>query len=401
MKSFFSTFIFVVILCALAFFLTLVISDVVWAKEQTTPNGIQRIGAANTSDTPLDLSDIGVAVVDTGVDIDNPDLNVKGGVDCTEPEENPFGAGGDLTFRVQAFAEPSWLEMRNPYATGYDDGHGHGTHVSGIIGAKDDGKGVVGVAPGVSLWSVRVLSPNGSGSIANIVCGLEWVHENRDLIDVVNMSLGADVGEPVVDIFKSCDQVYDLPDPTYLPQPQKKLNDPLHQAVCQLYDDGIPVVVAAGNGDGDSRRAVPAAYEEVIAVSSLVDTDGVSGGLAGIQSTDDCPFGGMDDTFFAHHNHTPDRGMQSYSGPAVDIMAPGVCVFSTVPGGYMSLTGTSMASPHVAGVIARLLYDDPTLRTRGVDAIKAELFAIAERQDGSFRDVDESWEPIVHYREAS
>jgi subtilisin len=362
------------------------------ANEQTIPNGVQRIGAA--SGTYLDFSSVGVAVVDTGVDLANPDLNVVGGVDCTTPTADPFSGGhsDDLTFNVEAFETEEWDELRNPNATGYDDGHGHGTHVSGIIGAKDNGRGVVGVAPNASIWSVRVLDSGGSGSIDNIVCGLDWIHENRDLIDVVNMSLGVDVGEPVLDMIEACDPEYAAPAPVYLPQPEPKLIDPVHDAICQLHDDGIVVVVAAGNGPGDSRNVLPAAYEEVITVSNFVDTDGLPGGLGGLQDTDACPFGGMDDTFFAHRNHTPDQRLESYSGRAVDIMAPGVCVLSTVPGGYMAMTGTSMASPHVAGVVARLIADGAP---PDVEAIRAILLENAEDNIGQFRDIDDSWEPLV------
>jgi subtilisin len=372
------------------------------ASEQTIPNGVQRIGAANPTDTPLDYAHVNVAVVDTGIDLHNPDLNVVGGVDCTEPSASPFsmGAWADLTFSVEAYRDQSWAEFSRPNVSGYDDGLGHGTHVAGIIAARDDGRGVVGVAPGASLWSVRVLGAGGSGSISNIVCGLDWIHQNRDLIDVVNMSLGADIGEPVAKVAESCGQTYEYA-PVYLPQPDRLLADPLHEAICRLVDDGIPVVVAAGNGEGLAEHVIPAAYEEVIAVSSFVDNDGLPGGLGGRNDEEVCGFGGRDDLLFMHANFTPERDYASYNGQAVDIAAPGVCVLSTVPGGYASLTGTSMASPHVAGVVARMLGDAGyperlALDVVGVESIRRVLMENAEPNHANiFRDPDGWWESLV------
>lgn len=371
--------------------------------QQTVPNGIARIGAAPT-DTPADYSDVGVAIVDTGIDLANPDLNVVGGVDCTNAPLSPFSNTlTEASFRVDAFEDAQMRELARPEVTGYDDGHGHGTHVAGIVAAKDNGIGVVGVAPNASLYAVRVLDAGGGGTLDSIACGLEWVHENRDLIDVVNMSLGADLGENVANLVRPCNTepkaifyepghgvVYVWPEGL-----EDKLEDPMREAICDLRADGIPVVVAAGNGDGDVATIAPAAYPEVITVSSFVDMDGAPGGLAGRVDEDACPYGGWDDRFYTHHNFTPDQRLSSYHGAGVDFAAPGVCVLSTVPGGYMELTGTSMASPHVAGIVARLVGDHPEIAADGVDAIIEALTLAAETPTEDFRDIDDWAEPIA------
>ncbi len=134
----------------------------VQAYAQTVPNGIMRINATQNATADIDgvdeRVDVDVAVLDTGVSA-HSDLNVVGGTDCT-------GAGS------------------------YADGNGHGTHVAGTIGALDNGDGVVGVAPGARIWSVRVLNAQGSGYGSWIMCGIDWVTANAGTIEVANMSLG-------------------------------------------------------------------------------------------------------------------------------------------------------------------------------------------------------------------
>lgn len=354
------------------------------ASEQTVPNGIARIGGNSTG--ALDYSSVNVAVVDTGIALNHPDLNVVGGVDCTEPASLTISRD----FQVEAYDSEDLAPFINPDAAGYEDGYGHGTHVAGIIGAKDNGIGVVGVAPGASLWSVRVLDSSGGGTMDSIACGLDWIHENRDIIDVVNMSLGGDVGQDVMSLIRACDA-------PYLPQPESRIVDPMHEAICRLHDDGIPVVVAAGNGDNLAEQTVPAAYDEVITVSSFVDTDGLPGGLGGRVDTKQCPFGGWDDRFFTHHNFTPEQRYGSYSGKAVDISAPGVCVLSTLPDGTLArLTGTSMATPHVTGIIAKWFGDNPAAKDLDVETVRKVLLINAE-QTGmeDFRDKDAWSDPIA------
>jgi subtilisin family serine protease len=134
------------------------------AVAQTLPTGIDRIQADASSTVSGNGSgavSTGVAIIDTGIDPTHPDLNVVGGFNCST-------------------------------GCSYADGNGHGTHVSGTVAAKDDGNGVVGVAPGAPLWAVRVLNNAGSGSWSSVACGIDWVTANAASrgIKVANMSLG-------------------------------------------------------------------------------------------------------------------------------------------------------------------------------------------------------------------
>jgi subtilisin len=199
---------------------------------------------------------------------------------------------------------------------GTGDGNGHGTHVAGTIGALDNGFGVVGVAPGARLHPVRVLNDQGAGSSITVICGLEWVLANAGSIDVVNMSLGGDAG---------------------FPQQTTCLNDAEHMAVCNVVNAGIPVIVAAGNDTMDAATQTPANFDEVITVSALSDFNGQPGGGAAATGRSD-----IDDSFANYSNF----------GSEVDITAPGTCILSTVPGGYDTFSGTSMATPHVSGAAA-------------------------------------------------
>ena len=119
------------------------------------PAGVRRVGAAQSNVSRLDghdtRVDADVAIIDTGVDRNHPDLNVVGGYNCTGPNRDRW-----------------------------DDVDGHGTHVAGIVGALDNQFGVVGVAPGVRLWSVKVLGPHGSGRMSWLLCGIDWVTAQRE-----------------------------------------------------------------------------------------------------------------------------------------------------------------------------------------------------------------------------
>src|SRR5215218_2164605 len=130
---------------------------------QSLPTGIDRIDgelSSTVSGNGSGAVSVDVAVIDTGVDLDHPDLNVVGGTNCSNGRS-------------------------------YDDGNGHGTHVAGTIGARDNGAGVVGVAPGAPLYSVRVLDNSGSGSWSSVICGIDWVTANASRlgIRVASMSL--------------------------------------------------------------------------------------------------------------------------------------------------------------------------------------------------------------------
>jgi subtilisin family serine protease len=261
---------------------------------QDIPTGIDRIFATGNTSLDIDSSDdwrvdVDVAVVDTGIDFQHPDLNVMGGVNCAKggPFNKSCGSGGD-------------------------DDHYHGTHVAGTIGALDNGIGVVGVAPGARLWAVKVLNSQGSGYTNWIVAGIDWVVAQGN-IEVINMSLGG----------SGTSQAY---------------LDAINNAVA----NGVVVVVAAGNSSADAGGYSPAFVPDAITVSALADFDGVVGGLGSPTCRAD-----EDDTFANFSNY----------GSVVDIIAPGVCILSTYPieqGEYGTISGTSMASPHVAGAAALL-----------------------------------------------
>ena len=252
---------------------------------QSVPTGIARIdgdvSSAAAGDGRASVS-VDVAVIDTGIDPKHRDLVVAGGKNCSSGKS-------------------------------YGDGNGHGTHVAGTIGAKDDSNGVVGVAPGARLWAVRVLNNAGSGSWSSIICGIEYVTARGD-IEVANMSLGGAGSDT------TCS------------------DGGLHQAICKSVNAGVTYAVAAGNDSDDAKNHVPAAYDEVMTVSALADFNGEAGGGAAATCRAD-----VDDTFADFSNF----------GADVDLIAPGVCIHSTWKGGgYNTISGTSMASPHVAGAAA-------------------------------------------------
>lgn len=285
---------------------------VVAASEQVLPTGVDRIDGDLSSTASGDGAgsvDVDVAVLDTGIDLDHPDLNVVGGVNCQDGED-------------------------------FEDRNGHGTHVAGIVGAKDDGSGVVGVAPRARLWSVRVLDDKANAATwAEVICGVDWVTSTRtDLdptndIEVANMSLGGE-GADDGDCGRSD-------------------GDALHLAICNSTAAGVLYVVAAMNEGADLRDWIPAAYDEVLTATAMWDTDGKPGGL------NEHSFSGQ---LFHRNNCGATRDdtyvlFSNFAGLASDrahtIAAPGTCILSTAPkGGYATLSGTSMAAPHVAGTAA-------------------------------------------------
>jgi minor extracellular protease Epr len=206
---------------------------------------------------------IRVAVLDTGIS-EHPDLNWS----------------SDLTFNCS---------MDSTYI---DEKSGHGTHVAGIIGAKNNAFGVVGVAPDCILIPIKVLNNNGGGSYESIVSGIEKAIESK--ADIISMSLGSNSAPP----------------------------DKVHQVIKKAADAGIIILAAAGNDGGVTNY--PARYEEVIAVAAI-DENG-----------DYATFTSGDDT--------------------VDSVAPGVGIYSTfLNQGYAKMSGTSQACPFVAGLCALAL----------------------------------------------
>jgi subtilisin len=259
------------------------------------PPGVRRIGAATTT-TASGASDVGVAVIDTGVDLSHPDLNAVSGVNCIR--------GGPA-----------------------NDDNGHGTHVAGSIGAKNNGTGVVGVAPGTRIYAVKVLDAQGSGDYAEVICGIDWITANAAALNikVANMSLGGPGPDD-----GSCGAIS---------------HDALHAAICRSVAAGVVYVAAAGNSAEDFAGSVPATFGEVLTVTAIADYDGRGGGLGspfcldGFFTADDSPAWFSNFTDGSEASHT--------------IAAPGTCIESTWPGGgYETISGTSMAAPHVAGAVA-------------------------------------------------
>lgn len=266
---------------------------------QTVPTGVNRIegdlsGALSGNGTGA-VTAPAVAVLDSGSG-PHPDLNVAGGKTCI---------GKD-----------------------YKDGNGHGTHVAGSIAAKDDGAGVVGVAPGAPIYSVRVLDASVSGTTASLLCGIDWVTANAQAlgIKVANLSLemaGSDDG--------NCGNTN---------------ADPVHQAICASVATGVSYVVAAGNSAVDFAQTAPAAYDEVLTVTAVSDTNGRPGG--GGAMPNECS-ADPDDSSADFSNFAP------IGSPDVahTIAAPGKCLNSTWKGGgYRLSSGTSMAAPHASGAVA-------------------------------------------------
>lgn len=226
---------------------------------QETPWGIARVKAPAAWATSRGKG-VKVVVIDTGIDMTHPELVgiLKGG----------------------------WNAIST--AATFNDDNGHGSHVSGTIAAKDDDQGVVGVAPQIDLYGVKVLDANGSGTFDDVIAGMLWAVENK--MEVANMSLGASQG-----------------------------NQALEDAVEAMRKGGVILIAAAGNSG--SSVGYPAAYPGAIAIAASDSRDK----LASFSSR----------------------------GPQVAVIAPGVGVKSTyMGGGYNTLSGTSMATPHVAGLTA-------------------------------------------------
>ncbi|HMI41155.1 MAG TPA: S8 family serine peptidase [Sphingomicrobium sp.] len=225
---------------------------------QTKPWGITRVngGSGSSSGTAW--------VIDTGIDLDHPDLNVDVG-------------------RSRSFVRDS-----SP-----DDFNGHGSHVSGIIAAKDNSIGVIGVTPGATLVSVRVLDRSGSGSNSGVIAGVDYVAGAGHAGDVANMSLGGGVSQALDD------------------------------AVVAAAATGVKFTLAAGNESQSATLHSPARANgpNVYTVSSFAQGDNWS-------------------------------SFSNFGNPPIDYAEPGSSIFSSYKnGGYATLSGTSMAAPHLAGIL--------------------------------------------------
>lgn len=241
-------------------------------QTQTQDWGIARTKAQEAWDLNYTGKGIKVSVIDTGI-ANHEDIIIAGGTAFTS------------------------------YTTSYLDDNGHGTHVAGIIGARNNGYGTVGIAPESSLYAVKVLDKNGSGYLSDVIAGIDWSITNK--MDIINMSLGSTTDSST-----------------------------LKNIVDKAYSQGIIVVAAAGNtgnvdGTGDNVN-YPARYETVIAVAAT--------------------------------NAKDQRAAFSSTGNTVEVSAPGVKIISTyLNNQYAYMDGTSMASPYAAGNLALLKQAHPTL----------------------------------------
>lgn len=235
---------------------------------QTVPWGVTRVGGGAGTGTANGKA----WVIDSGIDLDHPDLNVDVG------SSRNFSSG------------PS-----------PDDGNGHGTHVAGTIAARSDNNvGVVGVTPGATVVAVRVLNNAGSGSNSGVIAGVDYVAGAAGGQGVANMSLGGG--------------------------PSKALDD----AVIAAAATGVKFTLAAGNESENANNHSPARANgpNVYTVSSFAK---------GTSATDTVD---------------PWSSFSNFGNPPVDYAEPGSSIPSTYKGGgYATMSGTSMAAPHLAGIL--------------------------------------------------
>lgn len=181
-----------------------------WGKDQQIiPMGVERIRAHQIWNRSTGNS-VKVAVLDTGFDLDHPDLqpNIAEGINLVDPDAPPR------------------------------DDHGHGTHIAGIIAAADNNSGVIGVAPAARLYPVKALNSRGEGTLADVLEGLQWCIDND--MQVINLSIGTDSPSTA-----------------------------LEQAITAVYQAGIVMVAAAGNDGTSDSVDFPAAYSQTISVGAL------------------------------------------------------------------------------------------------------------------------------------
>lgn len=289
---------------------------------QTVPWGIERVGSQSNANTGAGVS---VYVIDTGIDPNHQDLNVVGG----HAIESCKGGG---------------------CAADWDDDQGHGTHVAGSVAALDNDVDVVGVAPGADLYAVKVLDKRGSGSRSGVIAGIDWVTQQaieKGEAVVANMSLGGSGSKT-----GSCTSSGFTGDDTY------------HEAICNSRNAGVVYAVAAGNDGADAEGSAPAAYDDAVITVSATD------------SSDDW-------TSWSNWGDGSAAWTANNSVP-VAIAAPGASILSTsTGGGTETMSGTSMASPHVAGAIALVLSSNAQSNDGSAfENVRSILLNNAESTDG-------------------
>ncbi|WP_349409380.1 S8 family peptidase [Pseudalkalibacillus sp. SCS-8] len=263
-----------------------------WTPNDTYYNGYQYGLKTTYTNLAWDItkgsSGQEIAILDSGVDYNHPDLDGK-------------------TILGYDFVDNDWYPM---------DLNGHGTHVAGTAAAEtNNARGIAGMAPNTYILAVRVLNAQGSGSLADIADGIEYAADAG--AEVINLSLGCDCNTTT-----------------------------LKNAVDYAWNKGVVVVAAAGN-DGVSTTFEPASYTNAIAVGAVDSND--------------------------------QKASFSNWGSWVDVAAPGVSIASTYPGNrYVYMDGTSMASPHVAGLAALL-----AAQGRSASQIRAAIENTADPTSGT------------------
>jgi len=274
------------------------ISQPVFAMEDSLQWGVDRVDAdlawggpdgATSVNGGQAGAGVNLAVIDSGIDYNHPDLsaNYKGGYDFVDNDNDPR------------------------------DGNGHGTHVAGVIAAADNDIGIIGVAPEVNLYAVRVLDNRGSGSSAGVAAGIDWAAANG--MDIATLSLGANGNMPEVEA-----------------------------AGIAAYASGLLLFAASGNDGANADGHYPSAQAEFIAVGSTTSSDA--------------------------------RSSFSNYGSTLELTAPGSAIYSTTPTykikgqfapakNYDTMSGTSMATPHAAAVGALAIAANPSMTNVEIRAL--------------------------------
>jgi len=223
---------------------------------------VTTIGADKMHEKGIYGNGVKVAIFDSGIDLDNEDIEVAGGISFVDGE------------------------------TSYDDINGHGTAMAGVLAAKENGKGIMGIAPGIQLYSVKILNPMGQGRYSSIIAGIDWAIEND--IKIISMSFGGNQNSLI-----------------------------LKEAIKKATDNNILIIAASGN-DGANSICYPAAYPEVICVGAVNWYNAIA-------------------SF-------------SNTGRQMDLVAPGVEVPTVdINGNIILATGTSASVPNITGAAALLL----------------------------------------------